>query len=239
MSTISILDNIDMFGLPVYVFNNPMHEKYKNDLLSEVEIGKTEIPVGADKDEIVNYMSGLNDTTQFIKRDSESMNCLREVLSSCLDFYYYQILKTKFESGSSWGYLRSWAISFLDLYHSRKEHKHFHGHFMSCVTAVYYLRYPEGSGAITFKNNPDRHHIFYNLTHEGLNDCKTLQPNEGNIILFPSCLLHAVEASTPESYPYRCTIVADTCPDVITTPDDLSRINSFHIERVPLTPIPK
>lgn len=232
MSTLKLMQNLDMFGFPVCVFNNPVHEKYKDALLQEKEINKVSCPVGSDTPH--TYMTGIHDEVQFIKRESESMSSLREVFNACLDYYYNDVLKTKFIKGTSWEYLRSWCFSSTEHYHSERE-QHFHGHWMSCVTILYYLDYPPGSGGLSFKSDNNKNSAFYYVEHEGLNNIKTVQAQEGTVMLFPSCLLHAVEKSSSEAYSKRSTIVADTCPSVIDPcPHDLA-MNAIRIERVPLS----
>ena len=89
MSTLKLMQNLDMFGFPVCVFNNPVHEKYKDALLQEKEINKVSCPVGSDTPH--TYMTGIHDEVQFIKRESESMSSLREVFNACLDYYYNDV----------------------------------------------------------------------------------------------------------------------------------------------------
>jgi len=237
MDTLKLLNTVDVFGFPVCVFKNPLHEKYKNALLEEKEINK--VPCPDPKKDPECYLTGIHDEVQFIKRPSESMSSLRSIFTSCLNYYYNDVLQTEFTKGSSWEYLRSWCFTPTEKYHEIKK-RNFHDHWMSCVTIVYYLNYPSGSGGLSFKNSPNKYSSFFFCTHKGLKDTRTIKPNEGNIIVFPSNLLHAVDDFSENSFSERSTIVADTCPSVLdpTLPKGVG-MNSVHLSRVPLTAFPK
>ena len=98
------------------------------------------------------------------------------------------------DSHFEWYMQNSWVVE-----HNPNDFGHAHHHANSLISGVYYLDVPEHSGDITFHKPAGLTNIFHVSTDIPYKEytpinCGTwsITPREGDIILFPSHLLHSI-----------------------------------------------
>ena len=86
--------------------------------------------------------------------------------------------------------------------HEMGSYNRMHSHGLCGLSGVYYLNCPDGSGKIVFERNPFEKNIIdfsWNLCDPNFEARKTsfeVIPKEGDLLFFPSWLLHWVDRST-------------------------------------------
>ena len=108
------------------------------------------------------------------------------------------------DSHFEWYMQNSWVVE-----HNPNDFGHAHHHANSLISGVYYLDVPEHSGDITFHKPAGLTNIFHVSTDIPYKEytpinCATwsLTPREGDIILFPSHLLHSIGENTTNKLRY-------------------------------------
>ncbi len=134
--------------------------------------------------------------------DTDIFKKLKNKITLCVDNYVYNYLKIhrKFKHY----FLNSWINK-----HIPGDWASSHQHRNSVISGVYYLQIPKNSGGVVF----EKPHGYTNNFHETLGfeytektlyntDTFTLIPKEGEILLFPSHLLHSVQKNNTNTIRY-------------------------------------
>ena len=107
-----------------------------------------------------------------------------------------------------WYITNSWVLK-----HEPNDYNPAHAHANSLITGVYYLEVPEHSGDITF-HKPDGltniFHVSTNIPYKEYTPTNcgtwTFTPREGDILLFPSHLIHSISANETNKQRYSLSI---------------------------------
>jgi uncharacterized protein (TIGR02466 family) len=129
---------------------------------------------------------------------------LKQNIKAAVDYYTYELLDVdpavEFEFSTSW-INRIEPGEKIDL----------HDHANAIISGVYYIEVNNNSAPITFVKNKQHLNLFpasaKPLTtgknwNQYNSDSITLQPQNGNILIFPSHLEHRVEQSSDTNYRY-------------------------------------
>jgi len=129
---------------------------------------------------------------------------LKRNIKTVVDYYTYELLdvdnNVEFEFSTSW-------INRLE----PGEKIDLHDHANAIISGVYYIEVNNTSAPITFVKNKQHLNMFPASARpltKGQNwnqynsDSMTVQPQNGNVLVFPSHLEHKVESSTSNDYRY-------------------------------------
>ena len=107
-----------------------------------------------------------------------------------------------------WYITNSWVLK-----HEPNDYNPAHAHANSLITGVYYLEVPEHSGDITFWKPDGLTNIFHvstNIPYKEYTPTNcgrwTFTPREGDILLFPSHLIHSISANETNKQRYSLSI---------------------------------
>jgi len=129
---------------------------------------------------------------------------LKQLIKNVVDYYTYELLDVS--TDVSFEFTTSW-INRLEY----GEKIDVHDHSNSVISGVYYIEVGNDSSPITFLKN--KHHLttFPRSANPTTNgkfwnqfncDQMTIQPNNGDVLIFPSHLEHKVAYSTDKNYRY-------------------------------------
>lgn len=134
--------------------------------------------------------------------DTDEFKILKDKIITCLDNYVYDYLKIdkKFKHY----FLNSWVNR-----HIPGDFANEHQHRNSIISGVCYLQTYKNSGGITFfkptgYTNNFHETIGFDYTEQTLynSETMTLKPIDGEILLFPSHLLHSVQKNNTNNLRY-------------------------------------
>ena len=136
--------------------------------------------------------------------DAPQLKKLRKKIKEAVDYYVYDLLDV--DNAVDFYFTTSW-INRLEY----DENIELHRHSNALISGVYYIDVNPNSSPITFKKNRQHQNTFPQAVQpitKGLNwnqfntDSYTVQPQTGNLIVFPSHLEHEVSYSNDKAYRY-------------------------------------
>lgn len=135
--------------------------------------------------------------------DDEICKSFVDKLFFQLNLYVDKYLHTD-DSNFEWYMQNSWVVE-----HEPNDFGQQHHHANSLVSGVYYLDVPKNSGSICF-HKPNGHtnifHMSTNIPYKEYtpinSDKYKIEPNKGDLILFPSHLLHSIDKNESNNKRY-------------------------------------
>lgn len=170
------------FPVSIYTEKNVLTQEEHQHLINHVDKIKKDIPSGG-KDWFGSIYTSFE--TYDIRQDIEFNNLLHNINLHVQDYAKMHNSVYNYQCQQAW-FNESVGNQFQE----------FHTHASNVISAVYYLRAPEGSGDIVFKDpkQPDMNPL-KNITE--LNDLNfastSFEPIENSLIIFRSYLPHMVK----------------------------------------------
>ena len=183
------MNSLNLFSTPIYFNNIRIQKQDKNILLDE----------NYERFEINN---GFVTSNKYVL-ENKKLDFLKKEIIANLSIYLYQILKIK--KNIKFEMLNSWCTK-----HSLNDWSQPHHHENSLISGVLYLRTFKNSGNLAFYRNGIPN-IFPNcikieFEEHNINNSETflVNPQDGDLILFPSHLEHAVTKNLNNKDRYCC-----------------------------------
>ena len=161
---------------PVWTYKTKFNDNFNQELLVELYNIASNIKLGIDK----NVGSSLLDYTDSNPRLKELLDTKVDVITSTVNDYLPDTHTAIFTPLSSWPNIKE-----------PDEVIEFHGHPDSTIASTYYITTPAEGGELYYLDT--------GLVGEHKTQIKHIQPVSGDLIFFPSYVLHGVKANKSNS----------------------------------------